>query len=80
MTAYQLIVSALAGIAIAPTRCLPAQFYKLKIAQRKPLNCETCLAFWIAGIWAATEPQPYLAPLFGLAANGLAAIIWRIIS
>lgn len=80
MTAFQLMVSALAAIAIAPTRALPAWFYRLKIAQRKPLNCEACLAFWIAASWSTQGPDPYLAPIFGLAASGLAAIIWRIIS
>lgn len=80
MTAFQLTASALAAIAIAPMRAMPAWFYRLKITQRKPLNCEGCLAFWIATAWSTQGAEPHMAPLFGLAASGLACVIWRIIS
>lgn len=81
MTPLLLTCSALAALALVPLRVMPAWYYKLKITQRKPLNCEACAAFWLGFVTslATCEPIP-LALLFGMAASALAVILWRIIA
>jgi len=69
-----IILSALASIAVTRVHALPVTFYRMPIFKRKPLNCMTCLAFWI-GLIVAIPISPYLCIVVGLASAGAAVAI-----
>lgn len=69
-----IITAALASIAVTRVRALPTWCYKLQAFKMKPLNCMTCLAFWI-GLLIALFFFPYICIVIGLASAGAAVAI-----
>lgn len=69
-------VAAISALAVTRYYVLPSWFYKS--FNFKPLNCTTCLSFWIGVLLEIISGQYVEAPFVGLAAAGLSCLIIKI--